>query len=243
MGIEAPGDIDVEAIAWDCGASVRDRRLEDCEARIVGLGGRAIISVDDRIPPRRRRFSIAHELGHWRHHRDRCLICRADQIGDARQSAIDPERVADEYASDLLLPRFLLERQLRMAPKPTLRAMREIADAFDTSLTATLIKVVEIDRYPIIVVCNTSERRRWFRRSPCVPARWFPIDRLDGESCASALLAQGGAEERYRRRIGADAWFDERIGKDFEVLEQSFAAPNGEVITVLHLVDDEMLEE
>ncbi len=220
---------------------MRYRRIEDCEARIVGLGGRAIITVDERVQPRRQRFSVAHELGHWRHHRDRCLICRAEQIGNARRPVTDPERIADDYASDLLLPRFMLEPMMRTVPKPTIRAMRGVADAFDASLTATLLKVVETDRWPMIVVCSSPKGRRWFRSSSSVPRRWFPNEGLDEESCASALL-RGGAEEAFSRRIGADAWFEVRGAGEFEILEQSYAVPNGEVVTILQIVDEEMLD-
>src|SRR6202165_5811695 len=100
FGVESPEEIDIEAIAWELGARVKYRRLHSCEARIVGRDNRAVITVDIDAIPRRQRFSIAHELGHWHHHRGRCLICRADEIGDAGRSTTDAERVADDYASD-----------------------------------------------------------------------------------------------------------------------------------------------
>jgi Zn-dependent peptidase ImmA (M78 family) len=62
LGITDPSEIDLEAIAWTLGARVRYRPLESCEARIVGNGDRAIITVNNRSHPRRQRFSIAHEL-------------------------------------------------------------------------------------------------------------------------------------------------------------------------------------
>ena len=45
----------------------------------------------------------AHELGHWHHHRGRA-VCQPDDIGDQRRDLFDPERVADSYAADLLMP-------------------------------------------------------------------------------------------------------------------------------------------
>src|SRR5271170_5581974 len=107
LGITDPRDIDLEAIAFDQGAVVRRGALDGCEARIVGFGNRAIITVDDRKPRTRQRFSTAHELGHWKYHRGRHLICRPDEIIDSGRGSLDPERVADYYAADLLLPRYL----------------------------------------------------------------------------------------------------------------------------------------
>ena len=242
LGVERAEDIDLEAIAWDCGARIKSRKLFSCEARIVGRGDRAIITVDEAVQPRRRRFSIAHELGHWRYHRHRCTICRSDQIGNARSAVTDPERVADDYASDLLLPAYILYPMLRAVPKPTLKAMRGVADAFDTSLTATLLKVVALDRFAIMIVCHGKAGRRWFRSAPSVPRRWFPQECLDRESCAFTLLNGSEEEQQFPRRIGADAWFDREGAGRFEVLEQSFSLPNEEVVTILQFDDEEMMD-
>src|SRR5687768_12974671 len=81
LGITEPSDIDLEAVAWTEGATIKYRRLMGCEARIIGRHDRAIISVNDAAPPARQRFSIGHELGHWRYHRGRALFCRTSDIG------------------------------------------------------------------------------------------------------------------------------------------------------------------
>lgn len=243
LGVERPGDIDVEAIAWQLGAKVKYRTLHSCEARIVGSGDRAIISVDDRMPPRRQRFSIAHELGHWHHHRGRCLICRAEDIGNNRRGATDPERVADAYASDMVVPRYLLDPMLRDIPKPTLKAVRELATAFNTSLTAMVIKIIEANRYPLMLICHGEGGRKWFKASASIPSRWFPNGELDADSFAFQVLFGDGTEDAFPRRIGADAWFD-RAGADrYEVFEQSYPLPNREVATLLLINDPAMLRE
>jgi len=244
LGVAEPEEIDLEAIAWYLGAQVRYRALHSCEARLIGRGDRAIITVDGRKDARRQRFSIGHELGHWRHHRGRCLICRSEEIGNPGRSTTDPERVADAYASDLLLPRYLLDPLLRNVPKPTLAAIRTIALKFEASLTATLIKVVESDRFPLLIVCHkTGGRRwRWFRRSALVKP-WFPKEELDPESPAFALLyGSGPDEQRAPSKIGADAWFDRRGAEEFEMLEQSYRLPGQQVVTVLTLTDPDMLD-
>ena len=69
LGITEPNEIELDAIAHHVGACVRYRPLQGCEARIIGTGDRAIITVKSDSHPRRKRFSIAHELGHWYHHR------------------------------------------------------------------------------------------------------------------------------------------------------------------------------
>jgi len=243
FGIGHPGEIDLVAIAWELGARIKYRELHSCEARIVGRGGRAIITIDAKASPRRNRFSIAHELGHWHHHRGRCLICRSDDIGNRRRSATDPERVADDYASDLLLPRYLLEPMIGGFTRPTLKAVKETAEAFDTSLTATALKIVETDHFPMMLVSHSQEGRAWFRRAPSVPEHWFPKQELDHESFAFAALFGKNEDKGGPRRIDADAWFDRRGAEDFQIYEETFRVASDQICTILFLNDAKMLRE
>ncbi len=74
LGVTEPSEIDVDAIAWSLGVRVKYRPLDGCEARITGNGDKAIITVNSRSSRRRKRFSVAHELGHWKYDRGR-IFC------------------------------------------------------------------------------------------------------------------------------------------------------------------------
>jgi hypothetical protein len=235
LGIERPEQIDLEAIAWEGGAVVKYRPLDKCEAMIVGGQRRAIITVNSRAIPARRRFSLAHEIGHWHHHRGRILFCGAADIGNPAHGPLDPESQADQFASDLLLPDFMFRPRIMKMKRLVLSAVREIAEEFSVSLTATLLKLVESDRFPLVVVCHSKQGRRWFRRAPMVPGWWFPKDDLDAQSIAFEMLFGGAAEISYARKIGADAWFEFRGADRYEIQEQSFLLPNEEVLTLLIL--------
>src|SRR5262249_55188600 len=119
-----------------------------------------------------------------------------------------------------------------------LSTAREIAEEFNVSLTATLLKIVESDCFPIVVVCHNKRGRRWFRRAPMVANWWFPKDDLDAESIAFEMLFGGAAEISYARKIGAEAWFEFRGVLRYEIQEQSFLLPNDEVLTLLILPAD-----
>lgn len=243
LGVTEPEEIDLEAIAWHMGVvKVKYRELDGCEARIVGLGDQAIITVDDRAMPRRRRFSLAHELGHWHFHRGRTLLCRHEDIGE-RRGGHEAERSANRFAADLLLPSYLLLPIARQHPRLTLKMLRETAGRFDASLTATAIRLVETGHTPIVLVHHTLAGRKWFVRSPGVPDRWFPRADLDPESYAFDLLHGRGDEQAFPRKIGAAAWFDRDEADRYEIQEQSFKVSDGEIVTVLTLTDEEMLED
>jgi hypothetical protein len=63
LGITEPKEIDLEAIAFHLGARVRYRRLEGCEARIIGRNDAAIITIGEDCSPRRKRFSLGMKSG------------------------------------------------------------------------------------------------------------------------------------------------------------------------------------
>lgn len=238
LGIESPQDIDLEAIAWTLGAAVKYRPLDKCEAMIVGGERRALITVNSRAIPARQRFSIGHEIGHWHHHRGRILFCGSRDIGNPADDALNPEKQADQFASDLILPGFMVRPRVIRMKRPTLAAVREIADEFEASDTATMLKIVDLDHFPILAVCHNKERRRWFRRAPMIPGWWFPREDLDVESFAFEMLFSDANESAFPRKIGANAWFEFRGVDRFEIQEQSFRLPNNELLTLLVLPDD-----
>lgn len=243
LGIETPGEIDLEAIAWTLGARVCYRPLDGCEARIIGNGDKAIITINSRSHTRRQRFSIGHELGHWRYHRGRLLVCCADEIGQGSERRSSLERTADNYAAQLLMPDYLFRPVIRGYPKLDFRMVREIANIFETSLTSTAIRLVEGKHFPAVLVCHGPQGRKWFTRCPDVPERWFPRSDLDVESFAFAILFGNAPEDRTPRKIGADAWFDRQEAEQFEVQEQSIRIASDEILTLVLITDDGMLAE
>jgi len=238
LGISDPKEIDLDAIAWTRGAAVVYRPLDRCEASIVGSQTKAVIAINSRSMPERQRFSVGHELGHWHHHRGRILFCGNKEVENPADDALNPERHADDFASDLILPNYLLRPRLTKIKRVTLAAARELTEEFRASLTATLIKIVKANRFPLIVVCHGKKKRRWFRRSDMVPGWWFPLEHLDRASFAADMLFNGGSEQNWPRKVDADAWFDFRNCDRFEVEEQSFMLPGNEVLTVLLIPEE-----
>jgi Zn-dependent peptidase ImmA (M78 family) len=241
LGITRPEEIDLDTIAWTLGAAVKYRPLDNCEAMIVGSATKAIITVGTSATPERRRFSLAHEIGHWHHHRGKILFCGSEEIGNPAHRTLDPEYQADEFASDLVLPNYMFRPRITKMKRLALSTIREISEEFSTSLTATLLKLVEANRFPVLVVCHNKSKRRWFGRADMIPHWWFPKADLDPESIAFEMLFAGAATELPRpTQIGADAWFEFRNAERFEIQEQSFLLPNDEVLTLLILPDEAM---
>lgn len=242
FGVSRPDQIDLEAIAWTQNARVQYRHLHGCEARIIGAGNRAKISLKPDGNPRRRRFSLAHEIGHWQCHRGQTLMCQSDDIETGSTIGKLPERAADRFAAQLLMPEFLIRESLRgynnRFDMVTIRAM---AEDFDMSLTAAAIRLVERNTQPSLLVCHTPKGRKWFTRSPKVDQRWFPMDHLDNDSLAFDVLFEGGPEDRMLRASGADAWFDKPWADEIPIKEQTVRIYDDEVLTLLVVQDERML--
>lgn len=243
FGITEPEEIDLEAIAYAVNAKVRYRRLEGCEARIVGTTDAAIISVHVGSSPRRKRFSIAHELGHWHHHRGQCLACRVEEMSGDDRGSMHPERVANRFAADLLLPNYLFRPIARQHSKLNFKTVNALADLFSTSLTATAIRLVESDHFPAFLVCHGPKGRKWFTRAPSLPSKWFPQDSLDADSFAFGVQFGAQRDDPLPRKIGADAWFDRAEAARFEVQEQTVRTGDFETLTLVLVTDEGMLAE
>lgn len=71
-----------------------------------------------------------------------------------------------------------------------------------------------------------------------VPGWWRLQSDLDSESFAHGVLFSGASEEKWPRKIGADAWFDFKGCSRYEVEEQSFWVARDEILTVLTILDN-----
>ena len=241
LGVTEPDEIDLEAIAFDQGAEVRYCDLRGCEADILGYRDRAIISIDRNRGYRRKRFSIAHELGHWHHHRGQKLQCRVEEYQPKHRQLA--ERKANAYAASLLMPHYLLRPQARAHTNLTFETIEHFSAVFRTSLSAAAIRLVEADIWPCMLVCHTKTGRKWFTQAPMFHNRWFPQSELDSQSSAfDALFGQSDGDKR-RRIIGADAWFDRREAQRYEIYEQSKKVGNDEVLAVITIKDERMMDE
>jgi antirestriction protein ArdC len=237
LGISHPSEIDLDAIAYVLGVTVKYEPLEGCEALIVGSGDRAIATVNRNSSLERQRFSLAHELGHWAHHRGHTLYCLQADIEANSQKARETELIADRYASSLLMPNFLFRPALANHKKLSWKAIREIAKEFRSSPLATILRVVDLNVAPAIFVMSQGGKRLWFRRSRDISDVWFPKDSPDPESFAFDLSFDSNKLAAGPRKVGADAWFDRWNADRLEVIEDSIRV--GDCVYSILLLEDE----
>ncbi len=227
LGITEPGEIDAEVIACAVGVTVRYRRLGVGDARIVGLGDRAIITVDDRASRVRQRFSVAHELGHWHHHRGRRLICHGAEQQDG---AAGCEREADGYAADLLMPRFMLEPLVAGVPM-SFDLVCQIAATFGVSTMAAALRLADVHPAAFALVVEEADGHRWFRRSAALNPRWFVRSAASGMSVMADRC--GLPHPNVAFAVPAQQWF---LGQGVKDAQALYAIDRMACGPVIHLI-------
>ena len=142
-GIDHPREIELEAIAEDQGVTVIDAPLVGMEARLLRRGKKGVIRVRAGIPEGgRRRFAVAHELGHWFLHEgiSQVFLCTSENTRDYKNNPVEIE--ANMFASHFLLPQQAFRKAVTQA-KPGLQSILDIGSTFHVSAQATVIRYVE----------------------------------------------------------------------------------------------------
>jgi hypothetical protein len=239
LGITSPDEIDIEAIAFHSGATIRYRPLTGCAARILGNGDSAIITVDSSAGRPRQRFSAAHELGHWMHDRGKASFsCQEAQFAK-EWSRHNPETRANRYASDLLLPVSLFLPKANIFKTMDFHVVKSLAETFNTSLTSTAIRLVECGPLPTMLIYYSRQGREWFVRASAVAERLWPPQTPRSGMKAFDLL-KGGIDE-LQGDVPAEAWFDHPEAEGHYIDEHSIRTSYGDVLSFLWWKDEHML--
>src|SRR5258708_31808547 len=218
LGVKQPKDIDVEVIAQYCGAAVVYEPLRAWEARVLGLGDGAIITVNINSIEERRRFSAAHELAHWVYDRGKlAAACTAAMIRNSWSSG--SEAAANEYASELLLPKSMFVPRVK-GRDITFDTVDVLREEFNTSMTATAIRLVRHGPFPSMLICSSSRGREWFVASSEVERRLWPRKDV-GENTAAYDLLNGTTAPDRPRDGHAHEWIDPDDADESGVREHS----------------------
>jgi len=239
-GFTSPTELVIEDLAMALGIVVMDGHLDSAAARLVRSGGAGIVRVSDRIrEPGRRRFAIAHEIGHWQLHRKQShlLACTDDDML-ARYGASPLEVEASIFAGSLLMPKDLFVQRIN-GRRPAPNVIDDLCDYFDTSLTATALRYVETSNDYYVFVLSENNRIRWWRASGSFGARelWIESKTPLPPHSAAASFFRGESVPTKPEHVDLRAWLGDVPGVFGDtIMEQAFALPSyGQVISILWL--------
>jgi Zn-dependent peptidase ImmA (M78 family) len=238
LGITEPKELDLNAIAQHCQATLLYKPLDGCAARITGNQDRAIITVDSNARIERQRFSAGHELGHWMFDRGKVsLFSCQDGIFAREWSKNNPETRANRYASNLLMPAQMFKPRAAKLRRVDFDTVKILAKEFTTSLTATAIRLVELGPLPAMLICNSKNGREWCVRGEGTTSLW-PQD-PDPYTYAHDLL--NGQKDEASGEVPASAWFNHPVAGRCQVHEHSIRSFQGLVVSLLWWSDETML--
>lgn len=205
------------------------------------------ILVAKRRSAERRRYSIAHELGHF-------LIPTHSPAGNSFECSIadlhllDPkdrdrrkriEAEANRFAAHLLMPPEKLRARIRQTP-PRLESIVAIAREFGVSKEAMARAWVESNRAAVAVL--VAHRGRILRRYRSDEFPWLPLDngRLPAGSLSGEAQLGVGSYSQVEE-VDPDVWLTERDSKrTLSLSEQVLAQREGYSLVLLQAeLDDE----
>ena len=151
--------IPIEDIAFGERMEFSFERLVGCEARLVRLGqNHGYARISDRIREEgRKRFTIAHELGHFLLHPKITQVfeCTTGDLTDYRKNPIEIE--ANLFASEVLMPSIQFKK-LSKTTDPTFEGIGELAKKFNVSLTAAAIRFIDCGPIENMVLLRTNSK-------------------------------------------------------------------------------------
>lgn len=238
------GAIDVEAVAYALDVcEIRLEPLDNIEGALLTTPEKSAgsILVNRRSAPRRRRFTIAHELCHvlHTHHRPQRqvgFLCSSEDIR-VRSHVLRPgltrherqEWQANRFAIEMLVPEHLLAPYLDV--EPNLEIVLDVADEFAVSREAAARHFIEKSDRPLAMVFSHNGRVRYAVCDEEFP----PLGLQRGDQLAAHV---GNVGELSDLEIGdASDWL--RRPNDATLACQTLAQQNNHAMTLLTLEDTE----
>ncbi|AXI02666.1 ImmA/IrrE family metallo-endopeptidase [Aquirhabdus parva] len=194
---------------------------------------------------RRRRFTIAHELGHyllpW--HRQESFRCKSSDIKDNTEnrststthSLMTIEIEANNFASELLMPQSEFKRILDEYGTPELIDISDLSDFFDVSFEAVIHRYKVLTDYPLAFVFSHQNTVRYWVKSGVMP--YSLKVRKDQPLPLRSPSRQAGEYISDWEAIPAHIWLEPHNEFDFpnKILEQTIYQSAGYKVTMLYV--------
>lgn len=246
LSIAGLGDLDLIQIANHLGIEIRFEHLDGCAANIIGVGDKAIVTVDSTASAGRRRFSIAHEIGHWIYDKGKGVyLCETQDLNvpwNARTKTNVLEKRANRFAAELLMPKDWFRKAARNNDM-SFATVGVLSKEFKSSRTSTAIRLVELGScLAILVMFDHTGRRKWYCASRELPERFYPCRALPQDSRAYRDIVRTGAVESAIDEVDGDLWIDHPRAFELTVYEQAMRVGNN-ILAMVWLLDDRIIAE
>jgi len=239
LRIRYPSEINISEIAMERGAYVRERDIDGAEAWLVRKGSRAIITINSKIYEQgRKRFAIAHELGHFEMHHDSQLVICSDEDMYVWNLSKSQEIEANEFASCILMPEIIFSHYVKKEA-PNMDRVSELSSEFGTTLTATAIRYIQLSLEPCAVAVSKNCTLKWYKKSDSFGFHLKVGEKLSQDTYAFDFF-DGSELPMCPRKVPAYAWVAGDIDRDGEIIEHSIALKSYDVVLSLLWIDKDI---
>jgi len=226
LSLGHPTEVPIEDVAFARGALVRDVPLTGVQGRLTRIGSKAIIAVSSGITYRpRRRFVIAHELGHLELHeqQNQIELCEEGDVNEVYE--VGTEQEANSFATELLMPEDLWARKVDVR-KPSLDVTAKLAADFEVSFTAATLRFARLTPERCCAVFSQDGTIRWSVAGPEF-GHWLSWgSKLDAYTLAYDYFEKGRVSDTAET-VSASAWLaSDRLGRDDDLIEHSRPIPS-----------------
>jgi Zn-dependent peptidase ImmA (M78 family) len=168
----------------------------------------------------RARFTIAHELGHYFIDNHRIglrsgLLTPHFSINNENTSN-RIEREADYFASCLLMPEVRFKKFIHRR-KFDFSIIKEAAEHFNTSITATAIRFSAIGNHPLMIVFSELGRIRWKWASPDFPYQYLLYTNKVPENSVMGEYFSNGIQVNSTEEVWGIDWFSGVSDRDLNL--------------------------
>lgn len=202
----------LEDLIFGRGATIQYAKIDGAEGRIMFSEDEAIITINSSIENEgKKRFVLAHELGHYEMHRD---IYPAFSDNEKTLSewhkAGTHEFEANDFAKELLMPKAAFQPLSK--GKFGIELIQKLSSQFQTSLTATLLRYKDIGDYPIAIIYVEKGNVRWTQFTHDFVLQWMPIgSKVRPGTMAYDIVFNKLKPEEEAVKVDAVDWFPEDL--------------------------------
>ena len=214
LGIEDVSSIDVADLIVYHNGIVIEKNLQNSDGRLVMKNGKSIVTVDSKIEfPQRKRYVLAHELGHIILHANHTASFTDDDTTLEGYKKGVQEKEANDFAAELLMPTDKFKETCE-GRKFSPELVSELSSTFNTSLTSSVYRFIDLGNHPLAAFYSKDGKVQYWKKSKDMYYKIPDINKLN-------VPEESVAEEFYRykriykindiQEIEKTTWFE--LGK------------------------------
>ena len=222
-------------VVREVGLEVVYRDADSYEGALLRIKGfpRGYVVINSRIREEsRRRFTVAHEWGHFilPDQQDLSAPCQKERIENWDDDLYHPELEANRFAIEILIPREFVLDYLRT--EPSFDSARSIAGICQTSLTASIMRLVTLTSFRAAVVWSQENHVRWYKSSPEF-SRWIRRGELNDATFAADCFKNRSVPGQLESVPGSAWLFEKGLRDGARIWEHSIPLPSYDAVLSL----------